>query len=131
MDKLKFYLEQLHGNTESSETHRRIIEYFINRDNPPEDFEVHDFAKSLAIEHGDLENHIYMILHTMIKKAPGRHKHIPDSQFNPAQLKMGIEVEYEHTDCQKLAKEIAKDHLVEIKDYYTRLLKMENDAKEE
>ena len=116
MAKLQVYLEQLHGTEGNSETHMRIVEFFKKREKPPEDFEVHEFAKSLAIPHDELENHIYILLHTMIKKAPGKHKHIPDSQLNPAQLKMGIEVEYEHTDCPKLAKEIAKDHLVEIKD---------------
>lgn len=45
------------------------------------------------------------------------------------QLKMGIDVEMEHVNSRKLAKEIAMDHLVEIPDYYTRLDKMEKEAK--
>ena len=51
----------------------------------------------------------------------------PDEAFDPKQLEMGIEVEYEHTDEEEIAKEIAKDHLVEIDTYYTHLLKMEED----
>lgn len=47
------------------------------------------------------------------------------------QIKMGIEVEKEHTDDEKIAEEIAKDHLWEIPDYYTRLKKMEDEAKQE
>ena len=53
---------------------------------------------------------------------------IPDDQFDPIQLKMGIEVEKEHTDDPEIAKAIAKAHLSEIKDYYTRLKKMEQEA---
>lgn len=64
------------------------------------------------------------------------------------QLQIGIEVEKEHEDIydffQKYLKEkdiempmtkedfftrIAKDHLEEITDYYTRLLRMEDEAK--
>lgn len=69
----------------------------------------------------------------------------PDSDFDPEQLAMGIEVEKEHvikftdkgnvkkfkdTDLAK-AKEIAKDHLAEIPDYYTRLEAMEEGSKED
>lgn len=41
------------------------------------------------------------------------------------QLKMGIEVEKEHTKDSAKAREIALDHLLELPDYYTRLKKME------
>lgn len=47
------------------------------------------------------------------------------------QIKLGIEIEMEHVDNKKMAKEIAMDHLVEIPDYYTRLLKLEKEAKKE
>lgn len=41
---------------------------------------------------------------------------------------MGIKTETEHTSKKKVAKKIAKDHLSEISDYYTRLTKMERKA---
>lgn len=47
------------------------------------------------------------------------------------QVKLGIQVEYEHTTSEIEAKRTALDHLVEIPDYYTRLLAMETDAKKE
>ena len=47
------------------------------------------------------------------------------------QLDMGAPIEHEHTKNQKLAVEIALQHLDEIPDYYTRLKKMEADAKRE
>lgn len=48
-----------------------------------------------------------------------------------AQIKKGKKVEMEHVDDEKLAEEIALDHLFEIPDYYTRLDKMEKEAKKE
>lgn len=48
--------------------------------------------------------------------------------YDPEQLKMGIEVEMEHTTHKSIAERIAKDHLAEIPDYYTRLKKMEEEA---
>lgn len=53
------------------------------------------------------------------------------NEFDQDELNMGIQVEMEHTDDLELAKEIAMDHLVEIPDYYSRLLNMENEAKKE
>lgn len=49
----------------------------------------------------------------------------PDSMFDKKQLEIGIKVEMEHTKDRRIAKEIAKDHLVEFKDYYKELNKME------
>ena len=44
---------------------------------------------------------------------------------------MGIPIEHEHTKDKDLATDIALQHLDEIPDYYTRLKKMESDAKKE
>lgn len=48
-----------------------------------------------------------------------------------AQIEMGKKIEMEHVNDSDLAKEIAMDHLEEIPDYYTRLNKMEKEAKKE
>lgn len=46
----------------------------------------------------------------------------PDSEFNPDQLKVGIEDETgEHTPDPQVGKEIAKDHLSSDPDYYKKL----------
>jgi len=45
------------------------------------------------------------------------------------QLRMGMEVEQEHTDDILEAAKVAVDHLDEFEDYYTRLSKMEARAK--
>jgi ribosomal protein S27AE len=51
----------------------------------------------------------------------GKHKEFKKRDFDKIQLEKGINVEKEHTDLDKYAMEIAKDHLVEIPDYYDRL----------
>lgn len=48
----------------------------------------------------------------------GRADNMPDSMFDTEQLQKGIEVEMEHTKDKDLAKEIAKDHLLEAPMYY-------------
>jgi hypothetical protein len=48
-----------------------------------------------------------------------------------SQIEMGKKIEMEHVNDVKLAEEIAMDHLEEIPDYYTRLNKMEKQAKKE
>ena len=56
-------------------------------------------------------------------------KHRLDVFFIQNQLDMGEPIEHEHTKDHDLARDIALQHLDEIPDYYTRLKKMEADAK--
>lgn len=51
-------------------------------------------------------------------------KRMPDD-FDPEQMRMGIDVEMEHTNDSKLAAEIAMDHLTEDPVYYTKLKTIE------
>lgn len=64
------------------------------------------------------------------ERIPGGFAHgKPDSEFDPDQLEKGIRIELEHTGDIGVAKEIAKDHLVEMPDdYYDRLEEMEEAA---
>lgn len=59
----------------------------------------------------------------------GKHNNVPDNKFDEKQLKIGIGIEKEHTDNEEIAKSIAKDHLSEFKNYYTALVKMEKELK--
>lgn len=59
----------------------------------------------------------------------GLSQNLPDCYFDLDQLTMGTQVEFEHTNDRVLAKKIAKDHLVEFPDYYSRLKRMEEEAK--
>ncbi len=56
----------------------------------------------------------------------GRGRGHRPSEFDPQELKMGIEHEMEHTDDPDLAEQIAIDHLAETPDYYTRLSAIES-----
>lgn len=68
-------------------------------------------------------------------KGPGmiklKHGGDPDFKFDSKQLKMGIEVEKEHTDDPAISKQIAKAHLAEIPTYYTYLDAMEKQAEKD
>lgn len=63
-----------------------------------------------------------------MKANEGRSKDF-DGEYNPKELALGIEIELEHTSDREIAERIAKDHLAEFADYYTRLTKMEDEAK--
>jgi hypothetical protein len=52
-----------------------------------------------------------------------KHGNIPDRMFNKSQLMAGIKVEKEHTNNSCIAKQIAKSHLKENKNYYKLLKK--------
>jgi len=56
-------------------------------------------------------------------------KEFKETDANPDELAKGKEVEKEHTKDENIATKIALDHLAEIPDYYSRLKKMEDEAK--
>ena len=74
-------------------------------------------------------------------KLTGKRLGIKWDKFNIDQFKIGMEVELEHGTISKLTNvsndyllttgKIALAHLNEIPDYYTRLLKMEKEAKKQ
>lgn len=63
---------------------------------------------------------------TFTPKRPGglAAKHHP-SEFSAASLRRGAAVELEHTGSIRLAVEIAMGHLVEQRDYYKQLARVE------
>lgn len=113
-------------------------EYLIETDNVKSgrSITIHDLssaakrgniAKKLGVKSSDLKTMSDSDLENILQDV-GEHDFAPDSEFDPDQLKKGIEVEFEHTKSKLVAKLIAKDHIKEIPDYYTRLGKMEKDA---
>jgi len=109
------------------EIHSKIFQFF--KSNPqPSDEKVHEFAESIGMEPDDLESHIYMILGSFL--GAGESKNFK-GKYDQKQLEMGIKIEMEHTTNPAISERIAKDHLAEISDYYTRLEKMEKDAGKE
>lgn len=55
-------------------------------------------------------------------------KHKLSSGKLKRQMAIGAKIEREHTNSDAEAREISRDHLAEIPDYYTRLKKMEKEA---
>jgi hypothetical protein len=104
-----------------------VTKFFTEHPNP-DDNDFHALADKLKISPHELEEVAYELL-TGLLKGVGKHKEVPVTKFDPEQIKMGLEVEKEHTDSPAIAQQIAKDHLAEIPDYYTRLKKMEDEAK--
>lgn len=115
--------------SEEDDIHQDIIDFFLDNPNP-EDEQVQDFAEELGIDPDELEQHIYMILSNLLRNV-GKHRDADARDFDEDELKRGIEIEMEHTDDPYIALEIAKDHLAEIPDYYTRLDIMEKEALED
>lgn len=107
-----------------SDTHNEIIKWFLKHPNPKDDT-VHAYAEEIGMDPDEFETHVYMILSNVLSKGLSKGAEI---KCDPKELKMGIDVEYEHTSEPLIAKKIACDHLAEIPDYYTRLKRMEEDA---
>lgn len=95
----------------------RIVEFIANNSSPSNE-QMHMFASEQGIDPHNLEKIIYGMLSEIIEKGKGGD---PDA----GELRIGTEAEMEHTSCPKLAEYIARTHLKELKDYYTRLKKME------
>lgn len=58
----------------------------------------------------------------------GKGDNQPDSKFDIKKLKVGIKEESEHTNNKSIAKEIAKDHLIDDSNYYQKIKKIEKEA---
>jgi hypothetical protein len=112
-------------------TQIKILEYFKNNPTPEDESGVHKMSEDLGIDTHKFEESIYAILGGFLGN--GRSKDFK-GEYDPEQLKMGIEVEKEHlVGCSlpaeiidKIAEKIAMDHLAEYKFYYTALKKMED-----
>lgn len=87
--------------------------------------DVKQLAKQLNLTDFQLSELMNNLLVALIKGI-GKHNNVPDSKFNQTELELGVKVEKEHTNDGYVAKMIAKDHLSELPDYYTRLKKMED-----
>ena len=57
-------------------------------------------------------------------------KSVGEEEVDPTELRIGIQIETEHTTDLEIAKKIALDHLAEHKDYYTALVAMERTLEE-
>ena len=115
-------------SSDDRETAKRKIMVFL-KDNPkPPDADIHKLGSELDVDIDLFEGLIYEILGSFAGHGLAHERNFTESDADPHELAMGIKVEHEHTNWMPMAKRIALDHLSEIKDYYTRLNKMEVDA---
>lgn len=124
MNIVENYLSNINEAEENKNVQNRIIEFF-QKNKIQNDEQIHDFAHQLGLPPDKLEVEIYRLLSSLINL---KHGDDPDDKYDSKQLKRGIEVEKEHIDNDAVSKMIAKAHLAEIPDYYTRLDKMEKEA---
>ena len=120
MSKFISYMKE--GNEE--DVLEAIMDFFADNPAPPDD-DVHKLAEKLGLEPDDFEAKIYSVLGAILGTGKAKKEKFTEKDADPKELKMGIKVEMEHTKNKTIAKRIALDHLAELPDYYTRLLKME------
>lgn len=106
----------------------KLVEFLVVTPNP-EDEQIHKLAEINHIDKHEFEEVAYSLLGNLM--SGGKSKGILPKNLDMEQLRMGIQVEYEHSSDIETSTKIAIDHLTEIPDYYTRLAKMEAEAKQE
>ena len=110
-----------------------VIE-FLKKNPDPKDADLHAWAEMKKYDIHEVETKIYELATKFVKFLVGgraNEKSLTEKDVDPAELKKGIEVEAEHIDDVDVQKRISLDHLSEFEDYYTRLDKLESDAKAE
>ena len=104
---------------------------FLKENPNPSDADLHKWAEGKGYDVHNVETAIYKLATVMVQFLTGgraNEKGVTKADVDSKQLAMGIKVEYEHTPNKETSERIALDHLAELKDYYTRLDKMESEA---
>lgn len=123
---MKFNDYILNEKEDNTSMYVKLQEFFIKNPNP-KDSEIHAFAEREGINTHRFEEIVYELIGSFLGE--GRSKDF-DGDYDPEEMKMGIEIEMEHTTNKFISEKIAKDHLAEFSDYYTALKKMEDNLKE-
>lgn len=118
------FKQYLKESTNNNNIEAEVINLFKNNEKV-DDSMVHALSDRLGVDTHEFEGNIYKLLSDFFHA--GKAMNFKGS-FDPEQIRMGVKVEMEHTTNPKIAERIAKDHLSEIPDYYTRLAKMEKEA---
>ncbi len=124
MRKLREFMNE--GSEEDNKILTAIMDFFADNPKPPDD-DVHDLAEKLGLEPDDFEAKIYAVLGSILGTGKAKKEKFTEKNADKKELEMGIKVEMEHTKNKAIAKRITLDHLAELPDYYTRLLKMEKE----
>ena len=121
---LQLYLSKAENvdNTKIEDNEASLITFLEGKERT--DTEMHDYADSIGMNPHELEGIVYKIAHKALTGKYLKHWGDPETNFDPEELALGISIEKEHTGDKHIATVIAKAHLSELKDYYTRLKKM-------
>jgi hypothetical protein len=121
--------EKFNGYLKVDKKKLALIELFQKETKIKDHRDIHALAEKLGLkEPAVLEEMAYAMLQSFWSQGRAMEKGM-DFEVDEEEVKMGMKVELEHTDCDCLAYRIALDHLAELPDYYTRLAKMENEGK--
>ena len=113
--------------TSADQPNKAVVEFLYNNQNPSDEV-VHEWAGKKGIAKDKVEEDVYRLATTISRfytKGKSVKENFTEADADPDQLRMGIEVEQEHTDDKATAKRIALDHLAEFGNYYTYLKHME------
>jgi len=129
LDKLDMIIEDVDGLNRNKEEESKLKIMSFLKDNPtPTDDEIHKMADDLGVDVPIFESIVYKVLGSFAGHGRAKRKGFEEKDADPEELRLGTRIESEHTNWTPMAKRIALDHLSEISDYYTRLIKMEKDA---
>lgn len=106
-----------------------LIEFFKKNPNP-DDAKFHSWAESKGFNTHKVEAAAYALAAKFVKiltEGKAVEKGLTAKDVDPKELAMGKKVEVEHVNDPDIAERIALDHLTELPDYYTRLMKMEGE----
>lgn len=111
---------------------REDVMAFLLKNPNPDDGAYHAHAEKMGWNVPKAEAMAYTLATDAVHfwmKGMANQKGVTEKDVDAKQLAAGVKVEREHTDNDDMARRIALDHLAEIPDYYTRLARMEDEAK--
>lgn len=107
----------------------RVAKFLLENPNPADD-KIHAWADKNGVDVHLVEAAAYRLATKFAGILFGgiaSKKGFTKKDAKPEELKMGIEVEKEHTPDKDVAEVIALSHLAEMPDYYSKLKKMEGE----
>ena len=123
------------GTEEMDDMQKKVIEFFKENSNPTQEdlYNYSDFGKVAPQAVDEAVYELMSIFVQFLTEGRANDDGISEDDVDAEELKMGIEVEKEHTTDEETAKRIALDHLAEISGskYYTYLKEMEKKLERE
>jgi hypothetical protein len=112
------YKSKFSEQSDTQTLRKELVDFFVKTPHPTDDM-IHALAQEKGMEPSELETEIYAFLGDFLGTGKFVKSGKKESDFDPKEIEMGLEVEKEHTTCSILAKRISMDHLSEREDYYS------------